>query len=102
MHLLSYLPLAACPLSQVDASLGLVAGAISYGRDLHSKNLATFNGAKDQAYGYVESTVNSIKALPTSYVQYLSKLAGSYVNPDLIVDTSFEVAGKVASYGPGE
>lgn len=83
--------------------MGLLTGALSYGRDLHSKNLATFNGAKDQCYSYVESTVEQAKALvdPTPYVQWASDKVATYVNPDKILDTSFEVAGKFAAFGPG-
>lgn len=75
----------------------------SYGLDLHSKNLSTFNGAKQEAYGYVEGSVNQVKAYldPTPYIQLIGDKAATYVNPDKILDTSFEVAGKVATFGPG-
>lgn len=79
---------------QVDKSLALVEG-------VHSKNLATFNGAKEQCYSYVEGTVQQAKSLldPTPYLSKLAALA----DPDKIVDTSFQyldpVAGKVAPYG---
>jgi len=88
--------------TQVDQSLGLVNNVLGYGRDLHSKNLATFNGAKEQAYSYVESSVQGVKALldPTPYVTLVSDKVATYVDPDKIVDTSFEVAGKVATFGP--
>jgi len=86
-------------LSTVDTKVDSV---VSYGLDLHGKNLSTFTGAKQQAYGYVEGTVNQAKAIldPSSYVQWASDTAAKYVNPDKIVDTSFEVAGKVATFGP--
>jgi hypothetical protein len=82
----------------VDKSLGLVEG-------VHSKNLATFNGAKEQAYGYVESTVNQAKALldPTPYIQWTSDKVATYADPDKIVDTGIQildpVAGKVVTLG---
>jgi len=85
--------------AQVDKSLGLVEG-------VHSKNLATFNGAKEQAYGYVESTVNQAKALldPTPYIQWTSDKVATYADPDKIVDTGFQildpVAGKVVTLVP--
>jgi hypothetical protein len=78
----------------VDKSLALIEG-------VHSKNLATFNGAKEQCYSYVEGTVQQAKSLldPTPYLSKLAALA----DPDKIVDTSFQyldpVAGKVAPYG---
>jgi hypothetical protein len=85
-------------LFQVDKSLGLIEG-------IHSKNIATFNGAKDQAYHYVEGTVNQAKALldPTPYIHWTSDKVATYVNPDKIVDTSFQildpVTGKLATMG---
>jgi hypothetical protein len=85
--------------AQVDKSMGLIEG-------VHSKNLATFNGAKEQCYSYVEGTVNQAKALldPTPYIQWTSDKVAVYANPDKIVDTSFQildpVAGKVATLVP--
>jgi hypothetical protein len=66
--------------------------------------MSTFNGAKDQYYGFVEATVNRVKALldPSPYVQWASGKVEYYVDPDKLVDTSVEYAGKVASFGPGE
>ncbi|WIA42568.1 hypothetical protein OEZ86_008547 [Tetradesmus obliquus] len=88
--------------SQVDKSLQTLSGALLYSRDLHEKNMTTFTGAKDQYYGFVEATVNRIKALldPTPYVQWASGQVEYYVDPDKLVDTSVEYAGKVASFGP--
>jgi hypothetical protein len=89
---------ACLPTLQVDKSMGLIEG-------VHSKNLATFNGAKEQCYSYVEGTVNQAKALldPTPYIQWTSDKVAVYANPDKIVDTSFQildpVAGKVATLG---
>lgn len=83
---------------QVDKSMGLI-------ESVHSKNLATFNGAKEQCYSYVEGTVNQAKALldPTPYIQWTSDKVAVYADPDKIVDTSFQildpVAGKVATLG---
>lgn len=90
--------------TQVDKSLQTLSGALLYSRDLHEKNMTTFTGAKDQYYGFVEATVNRIKALldPTPYVQWASGQVEYYVDPDKLVDTSVEYAGKVASFGPGE
>lgn len=88
--------------SQLDASVQLVSSALSYAGDLHTKNLATFNGAKEQCFGLVESTVASAKALvdPSPYVQWAAGQVGYWVDPDRLLNTSFEVAGKVASFGP--
>lgn len=83
---------------QVDKSLGMIEG-------IHNKNIATFNGAKDSAYHYVEGTVNQAKALldPTPYIHWTSDKVATYVNPDKIVDTSFQildpVTGKLATMG---
>jgi hypothetical protein len=89
---------------QVDQTLGVVSSALSYGRELHSKNLATFTEARDVAYGYVEGTVSQAKAAldPSPYVQWASDKVSAYVNPDKIVEASLEVAANVASFGPGE
>lgn len=82
----------------MDKSLGLIEG-------IHNKNIATFNGAKDSAYHYVEGTVNQAKALldPTPYIHWTSDKVATYVNPDKIVDTSFQildpVTGKLATMG---
>lgn len=96
---------------QVDASLNTLAGALNYSRDLHDKNMITFNGAKEQYFGLVESAVAQAKALldPSPYVQrvegtvkWASDKVAFYVDPDKIVDTGVEYAGKVAAFGPGE
>eukprot|EP00882_Tetradesmus_deserticola_P002821 GHRQ01002999.1.p1 GENE.GHRQ01002999.1~~GHRQ01002999.1.p1 ORF type:complete len:252 (+),score=82.87 GHRQ01002999.1:143-898(+) len=87
---------------QVDKSLQTLSGALDYSKDLHEKNMTTFNGAKDQYFGFVEATVDRIKALldPSPYIQWASGRVGYYVDPDKLVDTSVEYAGKVASFGP--
>jgi hypothetical protein len=88
----------------VDASVQALAGAVGYGRELHAKNLQTFNGAKERCFGLVESTVATAKALvdPKPYIAWASDKVSYYVDPDKVLDTSFEVAGKVATFGPGE
>lgn len=88
--------------TQVDASVQALAGAVGYGRELHAKNLQTFNGAKERCFGLVESTVATAKALvdPKPYIAWASDKVSYYVDPDKVLDTSFEVAGKVATFGP--
>lgn len=88
----------------MDKSLQTLTGALDYSRDLHSKNMNTFNGAKEQYYGYVEYGVNTVKSMldPTPYVEWASSTVKTYADPDKIVDTGVEYAGKVAAFGPGE
>jgi hypothetical protein len=71
---------------------------------LHAKNMGTFTSAKEQYYGLVEAAVAQAKALldPAAYVAWASEAVALYADPDKIVDTSFEVAGKVAAFGPVE
>ncbi|KAF6260823.1 hypothetical protein COO60DRAFT_1700162 [Scenedesmus sp. NREL 46B-D3] len=87
---------------QVDKSLQTLSSALDYSKDLHEKNMNTFNGAKDQYYGFVDGTVDRIKALldPSPYVQWASGKVEYYVDPDKLVDTTVEYAGMVASFGP--
>ncbi len=129
----------------MDYVLTTSSGALNYSRDLHDKNMSTFNSgacccaggtsgcclacahalsirppprnvlnarrcrclvtpaAKEQYYGIVESTVDRVKAMidPTPYVAWAAEQVQYYADPDKIVDTGVEVAGKVASFGPG-
>lgn len=81
-------------------ALDQVDKVVSYGTELHNKNLATFNSAKDQCYTAVETTIKAVLD-PTPYVQWATDKVGQYADVDKLVDTSFEVAGKVATFGPG-
>lgn len=100
-------------LRQVDAQLDSFAnglsGALNYSRDLQAKNMSTFNEAKSQYFGIVETVVNSIKAKidPTPYVQKAvdtGKVYGDKVvywaDPDKVVDLGFEYYNKAASKVP--
>jgi hypothetical protein len=89
---------------QVDASVQRLSGVLSYAGDVHSKNLATFDSAKQTCYGLVEGTVATAKLVmdPAAFAAWASETVRTYVDPDKILDTSFEVAGKVATFGPGE
>lgn len=83
----------------VDAQ---VDGLLAYSADLHTKNLSTFTSAKDQYFGLVETSLASAKALldPAPYVSWAGDKVAQYADPDKIVDTSLDVAGKVAAFGP--
>lgn len=87
---------------QVDSTLSTVFGAADYARGVHEKNMNTFTSAKDQYYSLVESTVDRVKQLldPTPYLQWASHQVEYYADPDKIVDTGVQYAGKVASFGP--
>jgi hypothetical protein len=95
---------------QFDAFANGLGGALNYSRDLHGKNMSTFNAAKSQYFGIVESLVNSVKAKvdPTPYVQkavdtgkVYGDMALYWADPDKVVDLGLEYYGKVTSFGPG-
>ena len=95
---------------QFDTFANGMGGALNYSRDLHGKNMSTFNAAKSQYFGIVESLVNNVKAKldPTPYVQKAvdtGKVYGEkavyWADPDKVVDLGLEYYGKATSFGPG-
>jgi len=95
--------------SQLDGLANGAGGALNYSRDLHGKNMSTFNAAKSQYFGIVESLVNSVKAKldPSPYVQkavdtgkVVGEKAAVWVDPDKVVDLGVDYYKKAASYGP--
>jgi len=94
---------------QFDTFANGLGGALNYSRDLHGKNMSTFNAAKSQYFGIVESLVNNVKAKldPTPYVQKAvdtGKVYGEkavyWADPDKVVDLGLEYYGKATSFGP--
>ncbi|KAF8056218.1 Trappc3 [Scenedesmus sp. PABB004] len=87
---------------QVDAGLASLAGLLAYSRELHDKNMSTYQGAKEQYYGLVAGSVDKLKAAldPAPYVQWASGKVEYWADPDKIVDSGVAAAGKVAAFGP--
>lgn len=94
---------------QVDAFANGLGGVLNYSRDQYGKNMSTFNAAKSEYYGVVESLVNNVKAKldPTPYIQnavetgkVYGEKAAYWADPDKVVDLGLEYYTMATSIGP--
>lgn len=95
--------------THLDSTYNAVNGGVNFSKDLHSKNMKTFTGAKEEYFKWVESSVAALKGKlnPYPYAEAVcAKLkealdtAVTLADPDLALDTVHDAWAKFASIGP--